>query len=72
MNKWIPLCCILGVEWVILMDVLKLNSMIYPCTHKKKTILSEDRLSAYKTTKFHMFFDISINLINFTIGIAVG
>jgi len=34
---------------------------------------SKRRLSAYTTTTFHnMFFDISINVINFTIGIAVG
>lgn len=72
MNKWIPLCCILSVEWVIIMDVLKVKFNDISLYTKKKTILSEDRLSAYITTTFHMFFDIFFNLINFTIGIAVG
>jgi len=29
--KWVPLKCTLGVEWVIVMDVLNFNSKIYHC-----------------------------------------
>jgi len=34
-NKCVSLCYIIGVEWVILMDVLNLNLMIYYCIRKR-------------------------------------
>jgi len=35
-RKWIPLCCILGVEWVTIIGVLNFNSMIHILIHKKR------------------------------------
>jgi len=43
-DNWIPLCFIVVVEHVIVMNVLYLNSMINHCL--RKTIVSEDVVSS--------------------------
>lgn len=47
-EKWIPLCYTLHVEWTI-MSVLNLNLMIYYFIEIRKNFLSRDSLSAYIT-----------------------
>jgi len=45
-----PVCYTVGIEWVIVMDVLNLNSIRYVLmNYKRKMILSKDDLSAYVT-----------------------
>jgi len=65
-GQWVSLCCSLEVEWVIVMSVLHLNSMIgrYIIVYEKLLGISRDGLSKYYSTSlsiyFHeMFFDIS-------------
>jgi len=40
----VPFCCTLGAEWITVMDVINVHSMLYHCIQKK--ILSGDGLPA--------------------------
>lgn len=49
------LCCTIGLEYSIVVEVLNFNSMIYRCI--QKTILSRDDLSAYLALTQSMFLE---------------
>ena len=69
-GKCVPRCYTINIQWVTVMDVLNLNSMIdYHCI--RKTILSENGLSAYITK--YLFYNIhGIKIMHFiTINMTV-
>jgi len=66
-------CCTVGVEWVIVMDVLNLNAMWYNIIEYKKTIIDQRWFLSIYQVYFKICFLMLLKYQTyFTTSITVG